>query len=204
MFLQCYSPEGHKLLLNTGNNSGLIAIEIDKIHGRFNIKTVVELVNFNGEWPNSQLDPHLVAILCRMVVIHSMASYVNRHGRKFVASHFWFFSFQANFCRVAQVTRVGRAQVVGQSLIRRKASRVSRSCITSVSRRSDRGCGSGIRVYADRPTNGLRGSRARKSVVVRSQVTLITLPIISFFVYLYVSRSPISMKTLSGDLMIKV
>ena len=35
MFLQCYSPEGHKLLLNTRYNSGLIAIEIDKLHDRF-------------------------------------------------------------------------------------------------------------------------------------------------------------------------
>ena len=127
---------------------------------------------------------------CRMVVIHSMASYVIRHGSKFVASHFWFLSFHANFCRVAQVTRVGRAQVVGQSLIRHKASRVSRRCITSVSRRSDRGCGSGIRVYADRRTNGLRGSRARTSVVVRSQVTLITLPIIFFFCLLVCQLLP--------------
>ena len=35
MFLPCYSPEGHKLLLNTCNNSGLLAIEIDKLHDRF-------------------------------------------------------------------------------------------------------------------------------------------------------------------------
>ena len=35
MFLLCYSPEGHKLLLNTRNNSGLLAIEIDKIHDHF-------------------------------------------------------------------------------------------------------------------------------------------------------------------------
>ena len=35
MFLLCYSPEGHKLLLDTRNNSGLLAIEIDKLHGRF-------------------------------------------------------------------------------------------------------------------------------------------------------------------------
>ena len=32
MFLLCYSPDGHKLLLNISNNSGLLAIEIDKIH----------------------------------------------------------------------------------------------------------------------------------------------------------------------------
>ena len=35
MFLLCYSPEGHKLLLNTRNNSGLLATEIDKLHDRF-------------------------------------------------------------------------------------------------------------------------------------------------------------------------
>ena len=35
MFLLCYSPEGHKLLLNTRNNSGLLAIEIDELHDHF-------------------------------------------------------------------------------------------------------------------------------------------------------------------------
>ena len=35
MFLPCYSPEGHKLLLNTRNDSGLLAIEIDKLQDRF-------------------------------------------------------------------------------------------------------------------------------------------------------------------------
>ena len=35
MFLLCYSLEGHKLLMNTHNNSGLFAIEIDKLHDRF-------------------------------------------------------------------------------------------------------------------------------------------------------------------------
>ena len=36
MFLLCYSPEGHKLLLTTEyNNSVLLAIEIDKLHDRF-------------------------------------------------------------------------------------------------------------------------------------------------------------------------
>ena len=49
-------------------------------------KTVVELVNFTCEWPNSRLDPSLVASLCRLVVTHSVASYVVRHGRKSVAS----------------------------------------------------------------------------------------------------------------------
>ena len=35
MFRLCYSIEGHKLLLNTRNNSGLLATEIDKLHDRF-------------------------------------------------------------------------------------------------------------------------------------------------------------------------
>ena len=35
MFLLCYSPEGHKLPLNTRYNSGLLAIDIDKLHDRF-------------------------------------------------------------------------------------------------------------------------------------------------------------------------
>ena len=35
MFLLCYSPEGHKLLLNTRNDSGLLATEIDKLHDRY-------------------------------------------------------------------------------------------------------------------------------------------------------------------------
>ena len=35
MFYLCYSPEGHKLLLNTRNNSGLLATEIDKLYDRF-------------------------------------------------------------------------------------------------------------------------------------------------------------------------
>ena len=35
VFLLCYSQEGHKLLLNTRNNSGLLAIEIDKPQDSF-------------------------------------------------------------------------------------------------------------------------------------------------------------------------
>ena len=35
IFLLCYSPGGHKLLLNTCNNSGLLATEISKLHDRF-------------------------------------------------------------------------------------------------------------------------------------------------------------------------
>ena len=35
LFLLCYWPEGRKLLLNTPNNSGLLTIEIDKLHDCF-------------------------------------------------------------------------------------------------------------------------------------------------------------------------
>ena len=90
------------------------------------------------------------------------------------------FFTHADFCRVTQVTRGGRTQAVGRSLIGRKTSQVSRRSVSSVSRRSGRGCGSGARVYANRLTNGVRRSRARKSVVVRSLATLITWPIIHF------------------------
>ena len=76
-------------------------------------------------------------------------------------------------CRVTQVTRGDRVQVVGRSLIGRKVSQVSWRSVASVSRRSGRGRVSGTRVYADKLTNVMWGSRARKSVVVRSQVSLI-------------------------------
>ena len=143
-------------------------------------KTVVELVNFTCELPNSLQDPPLAASLCRLVVIHSIASYVIRHGRKSIACHYWIFLSHANFGRVTQVTRGSRAQVVGRSLIGRKASQVSRRSVARVSWRSRRGCGSGTRFNAHRLMNGVRGSRARKFVMVRSQVTLITWPIIHF------------------------
>ena len=90
------------------------------------------------------------------------------------------FLFHTNFCWVTQVTRVGRVQVIGWSLIGCKSSQVSGRSVANVSRRSGRGYGSGDRVNADILTNGVRGSRARKSVVVQSQVTLITWPIIHF------------------------
>ena len=34
LFLLCYSPEGHKLFLNTHKNSGQLAIPINKFHDR--------------------------------------------------------------------------------------------------------------------------------------------------------------------------
>ena len=149
----------------------------------------MELVNFTCEWPNSQLDPPLVASLCRLVVSHLVASYVVRHGRKLVASHSWNFLYHANSCRVTQVTRGGRAQVVGQSLIGRKASQVCQRSVASVSRQPGRGRGSGTRNYADRLTNGVRGSWALTSVMVRSQVTLITWPI-THFLFTHISVAP--------------
>ena len=128
----------------------------------------MDLVNFTCEWSNSQLDPPLVTSLRRLVVNHLMASYVIRQDRKSVASQSLLkFLSHTNFCWVKQVTWGGRIHVVGRSLIGRKASQVSQS-------------DSGTRVYAHRLTNGLRGSRARKSVMVRSQVTLITWPITHF------------------------
>ena len=102
---------------------------------------------------------------------------------------------------MTQVTRGGRAQVVGRSLIGRKASQVTRRSVASVSRRLGRGRGSGARVYADRLTNDVRGSRARKSVVARSQVTLITWPIIHFCLLVCQSSPEIDVNTSlqSGD-----
>ena len=67
-----------------------------------------------------------------------------------------------------------------RSVANRSQSITGQSEVASVSRRPGRGCGSGARVYADRLTNGVRGSQARQSVAVRSQATLITWPIIHF------------------------
>ena len=139
----------------------------------------MELVNLTCEWPNSQLDPPLVVSLCRLVVIHSVSSYVVRHGRNSVAPHSWNSHLMQTFAET-QVTRGGRAKIVGRSLIGRKASQVSRRSVASVSRWSRRGRGSGTRLNAGRLTNGVRGLRARKSVVVRSQVTLIPRSILHF------------------------
>ena len=88
------------------------------------------------------------AILCWLVVIHSMASYVIRHDRRSQVILEFFLS-QANFSRATEINRVGCAKVVGRSLIGRKALQVSRRSVASVSRRLGRGCGSGARVYAD-------------------------------------------------------
>ena len=46
ILLLCYSSECHKLQLNIRNNSGLLAIEMDKLCDRFQLsQTVVEYVN---------------------------------------------------------------------------------------------------------------------------------------------------------------
>ena len=131
MFLLCYSTEGHMLpcyswiLAITRAYSPLRSTSSRTAFNRQNGR-------WTCEWPNSKLDPPLVASLFRLVVIHSMASYVIRYDCKLVARHSWFFS-HANFYRVTHVTQGSRAQVVGRSLIDRKASRVSRSSFASVS-----------------------------------------------------------------------
>ena len=92
---------------------------------------VLELANFTCEWTNSQMASTSVASLFGLVVIHSLASYVTRHGRKSVASHSKFLS-HATFCRVTQITQGGQAQVVGRSLIGRTASQVRPRSVASV------------------------------------------------------------------------
>ena len=62
-------------------------------------KTVVEFVNFTREWPISQLDPPLAASLCRLVVIHLMASYVIGHSCESVACHSWNFHLMQTFAK---------------------------------------------------------------------------------------------------------
>ena len=143
----------------------------------------MELVDLTCEWPNSQLDHPLVASLCRLVVVYLVASYVVRHGRKSVASHSENVLSRSNFCQVTQLIPGGRAQVVGRPLIGRKASQVSRRSVASVSRRSGHGLSSRARVYAGRLTNGVE-------VVMRSQVTLITWPIIQIFCLLACQSLP--------------
>ena len=161
----------------------------------------MELVNFTCEWPNSQLDPPLVAGFRRSVVNHSVALYVSQHDCKSIASHSWNFLSHANFCRARQVTRGGRTQVVGRSLIGCKALQASRRSVATVSRRLGCDCDSGARVYADRLTNGVRGSRACRGAVASHSYYLASY---TFFVSSYVSRSPKSMSMLVCDLTIKV
>ena len=73
-------------------------------------------------------------------------------------------------------SRPGRGLVANRSQSIPSQSVVDPKCIMAAGRGSD----SGAWVYADRLTNGVWGSRARKSIVVRSQVTLTTWPIIHF------------------------
>ena len=180
MFLLRYSPEGYQLHMNARNNSGSLTIEIDKLHDRFQpSKTAVELVNFNGEWPNSQLDAPLVASLRRLVVNHSMASYAIRHDRKSVANHSWIFIS----CKLlpsqtgnSRRSRPGSGSVDNRSQSITSQSEVGRKCITAA--------GPllwfwGLSLW--RQTNEWRARVASSQwLVVRSQVTLITWPIIHF------------------------
>ena len=73
-------------------------------------------------------------------------------------------------------SRPGRGLVANQLQSIPSQSVVDRKCIMAAGRGSD----SGAWVYVNRLTNGVWGSRARKSIVVRSQVTLTTWPIIHF------------------------
>ena len=139
------------------NNPCLPAIEIDKFHDRF-------LTVKNGRG-TCQLHLRVTQLAA---------------GSSFLSQVTFEVFISCTFCREILVTRDGRARVIGRSLIGRKASQLSRRSVASASRQSGCGRGSGARIYADRLTNGVRGSRARKSVVVRSQVTRITWPIIHF------------------------
>ena len=95
--------------------------------------TVVELVNFTCEWPNSQLDPPLVASLRRLVVNHSVISYVIRHGRKSVTLEIFI------SCKLlpsqtvnSRRSRPGRGSAVNRSQNITGQSEVGRKCITAV------------------------------------------------------------------------
>ena len=103
----------------------------------------MELVNFNDEWLNSQLDPHLIASFSKLVVNHSMASYVIRHNRKSVASHSWNFYLMQTF---ADQTGNSKRSLPGRwSVANRPQSVTGRRSVTSLSRQSGRGCDSGDR-----------------------------------------------------------
>ena len=132
------------------------------------LKSTSSTVAFNHQkqlWWNLSIslasDPTCSWILLWSVVNYSVASQV-----KFLSHE--------NFCRARQVTWGGRAQVVSRLLIGHKSLQISRRSVASVSRRLGRDFDSWAWVYADRLTNGVQGSRPPKSVVVRSQVILIT------------------------------
>ena len=77
-------------------------------------KTVVELINFIRLWSHVFAGWSLITWWPRI----SFGTIINRSLSKFL--------YHANFCRVRQVTRGGRAQVVSRSLIGRKAPHVNR------------------------------------------------------------------------------
>ena len=173
MFLFCYSLEGHKLLLNIRNNSGLLSTEIDKLHGRFNHQKQswdlsISLASDPTRswillWSQVFANRSLITVWSRM----SFGTIINRSQVTLEIPCKLLPSQTGNSRR----SHPGRGSVANRS-----------QSITDQSDgwRSGRGCDSGARVYADRLTNGVRRSRARKSVVVRSQVTLITWPIKHF------------------------
>ena len=137
----------------------------------------MELINFTCEWPNSQPDPPLVKVFAGWSLITrwprmSFGTIVNRSQVTLEI----FIS-----CKLlSNQTGNSRRLRPGRSLFGCNASQVSRRSATSVSRRLDCGCDSGASVYANKLTNGMRGSRAHKSVEVRSQVTIINWTIIRF------------------------
>ena len=89
-FPRCYSPKCHKLLLKSHSNSGVLATEVDKFHDRFQpLKTVMEPVDFNGEWTFSVASSSPVG---RNSLVGMFS-----HGRKSVASHPRFFCFVRTF-----------------------------------------------------------------------------------------------------------
>ena len=84
MFLLCCSPEGHKLPWILTITRAYLPLKSTSSTTTFNHEK--QSWNFTCKWANSQLDPPLVRSLCRLVIIHSMASYIIRHSRKSVAN----------------------------------------------------------------------------------------------------------------------
>ena len=93
MFLVGYSPEGHKLLLNTPNNSGL----------HWNRQAPRSLLTVKNGHGTCQFHLRVTQLAAgssfgrRSVINNSVASYVIRHDRKSVASHSWNFYLMQTF-----------------------------------------------------------------------------------------------------------
>ena len=170
MFLLCYAPEGHKLLLNTRNNLGSLAIEIDKlhVHQKRSWNLSISLVSdptrkwillcsqvFTGwslitQWPPMSFGTivNWSQVAVEIFISCKLLSSLTGNSRRLRPGHGW-------------------------SLIRRKASDISRRSFASVSQWSGHECDSGAWVYADKLTNGMQGSRACKSVMVQLKSLLL-------------------------------